>query len=119
MSARGGGKIQGLFALVVTVAIGMVAYRLIPVYGQGIEFKNAMINQAKMAAVTRKAPDVIQDELFAKAKEIDIPMKRDQIQVQQMQTGVRITARFSIPVDLWVYQTEISFDYAADTASAY
>lgn len=119
MNERGGGKIQALFALAVTVVVVVAAVRIIPVYSKAIQFKSAMVDQAKMANVTRKPPDQIRDELFSKAKELDIPMKREQIQVNPMQVGVRIAVRFSIPVDLVVTQMEFSFDYQTDTSSAY
>lgn len=78
-----------------------------------------MRSQAKYAGVNRKAPQQIQQELHRKALELSLPLERKQISVTPVARGVRIAARYTVPVDLVVYTANFTFDFQADTGSVY
>lgn len=119
MRQRGNSKVQLLLGLAVTAILIVAAVRLVPLYANSYEFKDAIRTQAKFAGVERKSPEQIRDELFKKAQELNLPVPREQIQVVGRRGGVTITARYSVQVDLIVYSPTLSFDYSADTATAY
>jgi len=119
MNARGGSKVQLLLGLVVTAAIIISAIRLVPVYANSFEFRDAIRSQAKFAGVENKSPQAIQEELFKKAQSLKLPVKREQIQVTPQRTGVEIRVRYAVQVDLIVYKPVLNFNYSEDTAHAF
>ncbi len=116
---QGGSRLQLLIALLIVAAIVLAAVRIIPVYVSSYEFEDAMRSQAKYAGVNRKAPQQIQQELHRKALELSLPLERKQISVTPAARGVRIAARYTVPVDLVVYTANFTFDFQADTGSVY
>lgn len=119
MKARGGSKVQLILGLLITAAIILGAVRLVPVYANSFEFKDAIRSQAKFADVERKTPEAIREALYKKAQDLDLPVTREQIQVTPQRTGVEIRVRYQVPVDLIVYRPVLKFDYAEDTAHAF
>ena len=116
---QGGSRLQLLIALLIVAAIILAAVRITPVYVSSYEFEDAMRSQAKYAGVNRKAPQQIQQELHRKALELSLPLERKQISVTPAARGVRIAARYTVPVDLVVYTANFTFDFQADTGSVY
>lgn len=119
MKARGGGKLQLLIGLAITGFLILGAVRVVPVYVRHYEFRDAMRTQAKFAGVERKSPEAIQEELFQKARELNLPLRQEAIVVSARGLGVHITARYTIPVDLVVFKYNLTFDESADTSTAY
>ena len=116
---RGGTRLQLLIALLIVAAIVLAAVRIFPVYVSSYEFEDAMRSQAKFAGVNNKPPRQIQQELHRKALELSLPLERKQISVTPAARGVRIAARYTVPVDLVVYTANFTFDFQADTGSVY
>ncbi len=116
---QGGSRLQLLIALLIVAAIILAAVRITPVYVSSYEFEDAMRSQAKYAGVNDKSPQQIQRELHRKALELSLPLERKQISVTPAARGVRIAARYTVPVDLVVYTADFTFDFQADTGSVY
>ena len=116
---QGGTRLQLLIALLIAAAIILAAVRITPVYVSSYEFEDAMRSQAKFAGVNNKPPRQIQQELHRKALELSLPLERKEISVTPAARGVRIAARYTVPVDLVVYTANFTFDFQADTGSVY
>ena len=116
---QGGSRLQLLIALLIVAAIILAAVRITPVYVSSYEFEDAMRSQAKFAGVNNKPPRQIQQELHRKALELSLPLERKEISVTPAARGVRIAARYTVPVDLVVYTANFTFDFQADTGSVY
>ena len=119
MRARGGGKVQLLLALALTAGLIFAAFRIVPVFISSYEFEDAMRSQAKYAGVQLKSAEVIREELYKKAQDLELPIRREQIRVVPRADGVQIAVRYSVPVNLYFYTHDFSFDYTADTRTAY
>lgn len=119
MNARGGSRLQLLLGLLVTAAIIIIAVRVVPIYVRSYEFKDAIRTEAKFAGVRSKSPEAIREDLYKKARDLELPVRREQISVVLAPKGVRIVTHYTVPVDLVVYQTTLAFDFSADTATTY
>lgn len=119
MPEYGGSKLQLLIAVLVLGAIGLTAFRIIPVYVRSYEFEDAIRTQAKFAGVNRSSPAEVKQALYRKATELNLPIDRKQIRVTSASQGVRIAVQYTVPVDLIVYTADIPFDFQADTLSVY
>lgn len=117
--ARGGGKLNALIALVIVVALFVGGIKLIPVYVNAYEFRDAMRSQAKFAGVDRKSHEQVREELYQKARDLRLPVQREQIHVTAAPGGIAVATRFAVPVDLIVFQHTLNFEFNEDTSTAY
>lgn len=103
-----------LFSLFVIVALGYLGYKFIPHYMSHYELKDALNEIAvfRVAGTSRGSEQkTIEEEVIAKAKELGISLKRDDIKVRQEDEKIYITVKYTVPVDLpnQVYNLDFEF----------
>jgi len=111
MNSRGASTLRGMILLSLFVLLGFMAYRLIPVYVNAFDFRDAMRTQAKFAAVDQKPFGTIREELYNKGQELNLPIERDQIQIDKGPDGTTISTTFTVPVDLSFLVKDVEFDF--------
>ncbi len=118
-SMRGGGKLQVLLAVAVTAVLVVSAWRIIPVYVKSFQFQDEIRTKCKFAGVDRKSPETVKEELLRKAEELNLPVAREQLQVNAAGPGgIRVDVRYTVPVDLILFDINIPFEYNIDSKSA-
>jgi len=80
-----------------------------PIYVAEYQLKDKITEQARFAIVNRYTEDQVKDIIFKVIQDLDIPAKRDDIKVQTTNHGLMISVSYTVPVDLAVYKTEITF----------
>ena len=113
---RGGSKLKLLFSLAVMGSMIFGAWRMIPPYFANYQFQDAMQTESRfaMAAYPKKGEDEIREDIWKKAKELDIPAKREDIKINIVNGAIEISADYAVPIDLAVYQFSLSFHPHAD-----
>jgi hypothetical protein len=114
LGSSGKGNLGCLFSLLVLVAIGYLGYKFVPHYVSHYQLKDALNEIAVYRAAGTKAGSekkTIQEEVIAKAKELGIVLKREDIKVRQEEEKVFITVKYTVPVDLpnQVYNLDFEF----------
>lgn len=102
---------KGRIGLVITLAMCasaiFAAVKIIPVRIAAYEFRDTLREQARFGA-TKASDRQVAEEILAKAKELDIPLKQDRLHVQRTKNEIVISARYEQPVDLklttWTYR---------------
>lgn len=118
-SMRGSGKLQVLLALAITAILVVSAWRIIPVYVKSFQFQDEIRNKCKFAPVDRKSPETVKEELLRFAQDLGLPVSREQLQVNALGTsGIRVNVRYTVPVDLILFDISIPFEYNIDSKSA-
>ncbi len=112
MNPYGASKLRGMILLLLLVILALVGYRLIPVYIDAYDFRDAMRTEARFAAVDQKPHEAIHEELYRKARELDLPIQREQIQITKGPDGTTIATHFAVPVDLSVLVRDVEFDFS-------
>lgn len=114
LHSSGKGNLGCLFSLLIVVALSYLGYKFVPHYMSNFELKDA-VNEIAVyrAAGTRAGSEkqTIQQEVMAKAKELGIVLKREDIKVRQEEEKVYITVNYTVPVDLpnQVYNLDFEF----------
>ena len=108
-SERGEGRVGLFVALLLLVAGIWTAYVLIPIKVKTYEFYDNMREEARFGAVRNK-DKTVHDRLMKKAKQLDIPLKAENLKIERDAGMYIITARYTIPIDLMVYKTEWDYD---------
>jgi hypothetical protein len=106
---RGAGTIKAILWTVLLIYGAFVAYKILPAYVAEYQLQDKMQEQAKFAVVNRYPEEQIRDSIFKVVKDLDIPVKREEIKITATQDVVRIACDYTVPVDLLVYQMNLHF----------
>ena len=106
-----------VFGILIIVGAVILIATLAPPYFSNYQFQDALKTESQMSTYTTKTEDVIRDEVFRKAQDMDIPITRDQIKVVRngvVGTGtVDIEANYIVHVNLPGYPMDLHFDASA------
>ncbi|MBV9483383.1 MAG: DUF4845 domain-containing protein [Acidobacteria bacterium] len=112
-----------LLGIGVIVAMIIVGVQVLPPYMNNYQFQDALNNQALAATYSNKSEDEIRDMAYKAAKEMDIPVKPEQIKVTRaggMGTGtLAIEANYTVHVDLPGYPLDLNFHAASKNKGIY
>jgi len=114
---RGAGKIVTLIWLVIFVAAIYAGVKIVPVYIDNFALEDLMKQEARFAHVNRRTPEQLRDAVFKKIKELEIPAKREDIRVDNVTDGFRISVKYSVVVELPGYALTLNFKPTADPKS--
>ena len=73
------------------------------------QLADKMRQQARFAQVDEPSTEQLRDIIFGEAETHDIPLRREDIQIENSPSGVRITADYNVTVDLHFYQLSLHF----------
>jgi hypothetical protein len=113
-SERGGSKMNALLVLIILCAIVFAAVKIVPPEFANYQMQDSMETEARFAIANRKPLEEIRDDVWKKAQELDIPVKRDDIKVVTNQSTIEISLSYAVPIDLQVYQFTLNFHPHAD-----
>jgi hypothetical protein len=113
---RGGSKLKLLFSLAIMGSMVFGGWKMVPPYFANYQFQDAIQTEARFAtaAYPKKGEDDIREDVWEKAKELGIPAKREDIKISVVNGTIEISADYSVPIDLAVYQFSLSFHPHAD-----
>jgi len=112
--------IVGVSVIVVSIYLGA---ELIPVYYNNYQFQDVIKTEATLETYTTKPETDIQDAIFKKAQELEIPLAKDQIKVQRHGTqgtgSLSILAPYTVHVELPGYPLDLHFDPSTQNRSPF
>lgn len=110
---RGAGRLKAIVWTVILAATLYVGIKVVPVLLSEYEFQDSMQTMARYASVNRQTPKDIHDLLVKEAAKDEIPVKPEDIRITNESGNVRISADYSVTVDLQLYQWTLNFHPAA------
>jgi predicted membrane protein len=111
---RGAGRLKAVLWLAILVSMVYVGIRVVPILYSEYLFQDAMQNTARFASVNRQTVEDIRASLLKEAKLEDLPVRPEDIHVESEAGNVRISASYSVTVDLQVYQWTLNFNPSAN-----
>lgn len=104
-SMAGTGRV-GCVIWLALLAIGIfVASKIVPVKMKTSEFYDAMTEQAQFGSI--KGDASIQAELYRKAQELQLPLKKEDIVVRRDMGYVYVEVHYKLPIEFPIYGTYI------------
>ena len=91
-----------------------VAVKVVPAYVADFQLKDKMGEQARFAVVNRYTEEQIRDNIFKTIQDLDIPAKREDVKVKNTNHGIEISVSYTVPIDLMLYKTELSFSPSSE-----
>ncbi|HSA94346.1 MAG TPA: hypothetical protein VLE48_15135 [Terriglobales bacterium] len=92
--------LKALIGLAVVVAGIYLAYRLIPPYFANFQLEDAIESEARLGSYSNKSEAEIVDIVLKKARDLDIPLRAEQVHVLRDSNGLTIWAEYTVHVDL-------------------
>ncbi|HEV2350006.1 MAG TPA: hypothetical protein VG028_09210 [Terriglobia bacterium] len=111
-SEKGAGSAKLIFTIIFLALVGWTAFKVIPIYVANYELNNDIHDLAIQATVDRASVDAVQNKVLGYAKDLDLPVTREDIKVQ-VGTRVTIDLDYNVPVDLKFYTFEMHFTPSA------
>ena len=107
---RGGSKLSLILTLIIVVALGFTAVKIVPVYVEAYQFQDSIEAESRFALTgyPKKSADDIRDDVYKKAEDLGIPAKREDIVVNVSNGSVEIGTDYSVPIDLMVYSIHVT-----------
>jgi hypothetical protein len=109
---RGEGQFGCLVGIVIVLAVGVLAYKLIPVKVKAADLRDTVVNEAKSAG--QHDERVIMRNILAKADELEFPVKEENVKIARKSTYVVIDVNYTVPVDLPGYVYNWNFHHHAE-----
>jgi hypothetical protein len=94
---RGEITVKTLFSFASLLFIAYLCFKFIPVYIAAYDFDNMLKTQAQYSG-SMKSNEVILKELLNKAAELELPITKQNINIQRSQSKLVITADYVVPV---------------------
>jgi hypothetical protein len=117
------GTIKMIFGLLVIVSCVIVSAELIPVYYANYELADVIKTEATLETYTTKPEADIQDLIYKKAQELQVPLTKDDIKVTRHGTtgtgSLTIEAPYIVHVDLPGYPLDLHFDPSTENKSPF
>ncbi len=104
----GGGKVGCIFWILVLIVVGTVAAKVVPVKIESAQFYDYMEEQAKFGLQAR--PEAIRRQILQKAKDLDLPVKEQNLTVERTTNEIRIHCKYEIPIEFPGYTYVYKFD---------
>jgi hypothetical protein len=106
----GGARLKAILWLLILLAGVYTPVKTIPVYIDNYELLDKMKTEARFATVNRRPDEEIRDHIYREIKDRDIPVRREDIRIENTSRGVRISVEYTVTVDLLVYQLQLHFN---------
>jgi hypothetical protein len=101
-----------IFILLVLAAVLFAATQYIPAYFTAFQFNDFVRQEVKYAATSKKSADTLRTEIFEKASDLGIPLKKNDIRITRKGPSFTLEVDYRWPIDMKVYRHELSFHTA-------
>jgi len=101
--------VRALLGIVLLVVAVYVAWTMIPPYFNNYKLEDIVADEARMNTYTPKSEDAMRETIYQKAKDMDIPLTREQIAVQRAPNGVSIEVNYTVHIDYPIHPVDLNF----------
>lgn len=101
--------VRALIGLLVLVAAFYTAWQLIPPYFHNYQLEDVIKDEARMNTYTNKSEEDMRETVYKKAKDMDIPLTREQIKVRRDGQSIDIAVDYNVHLDFPGYPVDLQF----------
>ena len=98
-AVRGGGTIGCIVWLAIVAMIGYALTRIVPVKVAASRFEDFMSEEAGYGSI--KTVSQIQKEILAKAKELQVPVTKDNLTITKVRESITVEAHYQMSIDFF------------------
>jgi hypothetical protein len=116
---KGAGRLKAIIWTLIFAAFVFVSVKTVPILINEYQFQDAIQNIARFATANRRTPDQIRTDVLEEAQKDDVPLRSEDIKVSAVNGNVRVSADYSITVDLLVYQWTLNLHPAVSNSALF
>ena len=109
--------VKALFGLAVVVVAAYVGWNMIPPYFNNYKLEDVVADEARMNTYSNKSEEQMRETLFQKAKDMDIPLTRENIAVTRGNGGVAIDINYQVHLDFPIHPVDLNFHTSSKNKS--
>jgi uncharacterized protein (UPF0333 family) len=113
-SNSGRGRLRLLIDLAILAAIVFIAIQTVPVYVQNYQLTDHIRQLAIQATAEHATAESVRSNVLAYARELSIPIRRENVKVGTGNNKVTIRINYSVPVDLKAFTWVLHFAPTAE-----
>ncbi len=102
-------RLKTLVALLILFAACFAGAKVSIPYYANSQLADKMRQQARFAKADERSTEQLRDIIFREAQADNIPLRPEDIQIENSPSGVVITADYTVTVDLHFYQLSLHF----------
>ena len=102
-------RLKTLVALLILFAACFAGAKTFVPYYANSQLAEKMRQQARFAQTDERSSEQLRDIIFREAQAHDIPLRSEDIQIENSPSGVMITADYTVTVGLHFYQLSLHF----------
>jgi hypothetical protein len=106
---KGAGSLKAILWTVTLVVVIYAGFQVVPLLVSEYQFQDGIQTIARMASVNRPAVEKIRKSVLEEAQKDELPIAAQDIKVESVGGNIRISADYSVVVDLKVYQWTLNF----------
>jgi hypothetical protein len=106
---RGEGQFGCLVGIVVLLLAGLIAYRMIPIKVKAAELRDTIVDESKSAG--QHGREQIMASILDKAKRLELPVSKNDIEIDRKANEIRIDVRYTVPVNFPGYTYQWKFHH--------
>jgi Domain of unknown function (DUF4845) len=118
-SEKGAGHLRAILWTLVLASCIYVAFKVVPYLVNEYQFQDGMQEIARYASAMHQDPAKVHDAVLKEAEKDDVPVGADDIKVEGTGGNFRISADYSVTVDLTVYQWTLNFHPSVSNNAVY
>lgn len=112
--ARGEGKAGCIVWLLILGFVGLAGYRIVPAKVASMQLEDFMEELALRQDTSRKQDDFFTKQILARADELRLPVKEEDIKVRKTAKRVVMDVKYTISIDMIVTEFPMTFDLHVD-----
>ena len=106
---KGAGHIKAILWTLILVSCVYVAFKVVPFLVNEYEFQDGIQDIARYASAMRQDAGKVREAVLKEAKKDDVPIRPEDLKIDGTAGNFRISADYTVIVDLKVYQWALSF----------
>lgn len=104
-----GRKLRLTAAAVLLFGLGCLGAKLLPLYLRNLEFQRSLAQLVEDAAVTQVPEPAVAAAVVDRAARLGLPVRISDVRLERGARGLRVSVRYTVPVDLRVYAVDLHF----------
>jgi hypothetical protein len=109
--------LRAILGVVFIVVVFYAIWLLVPPYFHNYELQDTIADEARMNTYTPKTEEEMRETIWRKAKDLEIPITRDQINVRREGLSVAIWIDYTVHVDMPLYPVDLQFHSSSKNKS--
>lgn len=112
-SDSGDVNIKAYLTLAFLLCVAYAGFKIIPVYISSFELDDFIRTQTPFWLAQRVPADGIRNRVLDKARDLELPLDPDHVDVQATSASITVNLDYTVPVDLKVYTLKLHFKPSA------